>query len=204
MTYATRLINDPTQGLIVPKNFCIDTNFFQINEVDMINSYCSRFPLKGGVLFDGEDHSERKIRLHFIECPDNENQWIYDKLNTLIGYYNDNYFHFDLVGYRYIQYGEYHLGGHQRYHTDIRYDFNRDYIHDCLRKITVILMLSDPSEYEGGELLLNLSSEARASSFKLPKGHVIMFPSFMPHQVNPVTAGVRKTLVVWPLGPKFK
>ena len=27
MTYATRLINDPTQALIVPKNFCIDIYF---------------------------------------------------------------------------------------------------------------------------------------------------------------------------------
>ena len=122
----------------------------------------------------------------------------------MIGYYNDTLFDFDLVGYEYMQYAEYHEGGHQRFHTDIRYNFDPGYIQECLRKMTVILMLSDPSEYEGGELLLNLSAEFRATSLKLKKGSVLMFPAFIPHQVNPVISGIRRTLVTWALGPKFR
>ena len=67
MSYQTKLINDPTQALIVPKNYCIDDNWFSHENVDAINNYCSQLSLTGGVLFDGEDHSERKIRLHFIQ-----------------------------------------------------------------------------------------------------------------------------------------
>jgi PKHD-type hydroxylase len=103
-----------------------------------------------------------------------------------------------------MQYAEYHTGGHQRYHTDVRYNFDPAYVMEGFRKLTVILMLSDPSEYEGGELSLNLSAEFRAEKLKLQKGQVLLFPSYMPHQVEPVISGVRKTLVVWPLGPKFK
>lgn len=204
MTYATRLINDPENELLVPKNFHIDSGFFTSEDVDNIKNYCASFSLRDGLVFDGEVDGERKAKLHFIERPDVYNQWIYDKMNTLVGYYNDTMFHYDLAGYKYMQYAEYHIGGHQRYHTDIRYDFNPGYIMECFRKLTVVLMLSDVSEYDGGELMLNLSAEFRAVSLKLQKGQVVLFPSYIPHQVNPVTRGVRKTLVVWPLGPKFR
>jgi PKHD-type hydroxylase len=203
MSYATRLVNNVKQKMLVPKNYCIDTGFFTTSDVDAINAYCSNFMLKDGELFNGADHSERKAKLHFIDWPCGIN-WVFDKMNTLVGYYNDTEFGFDLVGYEYMQYAEYHTGGHQRYHTDVRYNFDPAYVMEGFRKLTVILMLSDPSEYEGGELSLNLSAEFRAEKLKLQKGQVLLFPSYMPHQVEPVISGVRKTLVVWPLGPKFK
>ena len=65
------------------------------------------------------------------------------------------------------------------------------------------VMLSDVSEYEGGEFSLNLSAEFRAEKIKLQKGQVLMFPAYMPHQVEPVISGVRKTLVVWICGKQF-
>lgn len=202
--YATRMVNNVKQKLLVPKNYCIDSGFFQSGEIDSINSYLSQFMLSDGQLFNGTDYSERKAKLHFIDWPHPPLQWLFEKLNTLIGYYNDTEFGFDLVGYEYMQYAEYHQGGHQRYHTDIRYNFDPAYVMEGFRKLTVILMLSDVSEYEGGELSLNLSAEFRAEKLKLQKGQVLLFPAFMPHQVEPVISGVRKTLVVWPLGPKFK
>ena len=38
----------------------------------------------------------------------------------------------------------------------------------------------------------------------LPKGSIIVFPSFLWHRVKPVTKGVRYSLVVWNLGYPFK
>lgn len=63
------------------------------------------------------------------------------------------------------------------------------------------MQLTDPHEYEGGEL------ELHDGVFKyLPKnqGAVIAFPSYVLHKVNPVTRGVRHSLVTWVTGPQFK
>jgi predicted 2-oxoglutarate/Fe(II)-dependent dioxygenase YbiX len=38
----------------------------------------------------------------------------------------------------------------------------------------------------------------------LPKGSIIIFPSFVWHRVKPVTKGARYSLVVWNLGYPFK
>ena len=115
---------------------------------------------------------------------------------------NDTEFGFDLVGYEYMQYAEYHTGGHQRYHTDIRYNFDPGYIMEGFRKMTTILMLSDPSEYEGGELQTMNSKEPSIIDKK--KGLIAAFPGWALHRVTPVTSGIRKTLVVWIAGPQFK
>lgn len=200
----TRLVNNTVQKFFVPKDYHVDSGFFTSTDVDRIVSYCSQFVLREGEVFDGGDDYQRKAKLHFIQNPDLNTQWIYDKMNVLIGYYNDTLFDFDLVGYDYMQYAEYGVGGHQRFHNDIRYNFDPAYISENFRKLTCVLMLSDPSEYEGGEFLLNLSNEQGALRFKPKKGEVIMFPSYFSHQVNPVLSGTRKTLVVWPLGPKFR
>ena len=36
------------------------------------------------------------------------------------------------------------------------------------------------------------------------KGRVLIFPSFLPHKVTPVTKGVRKSLVTWMEGPAWR
>lgn len=70
-----------------------------------------------------------------------------------------------------------------------------------MRKISFSILLNDPSEFEGGDLLFHTTS----SPFKveLKKNDMILFPSYVPHSVTPVTKGVRKTLVGWMCGPNF-
>jgi PKHD-type hydroxylase len=70
------------------------------------------------------------------------------------------------------------------------------------RKLSVVLQLSDPSEYEGGDLEIMNCSEP--TQVKKEKGLVTAFPSFMLHRVTPVTKGIRRTLVVWLTGPRFR
>ncbi len=36
------------------------------------------------------------------------------------------------------------------------------------------------------------------------KGRMIFFPSFLIHRVAPVTQGIRRSLVIWVTGPKFR
>lgn len=63
------------------------------------------------------------------------------------------------------------------------------------RKLSVICMLSDSSEYSGGVLEFETYGEV-----KLERGDVIVFPSFLKHRVVPVTEGLRKTAVIWVSG----
>jgi len=74
--------------------------------------------------------------------------------------------------------------------------------------------LTDGSEYSGGELEFDFRQYAPPSRDEsihirkapeiLPKGSIIIFPSFVWHRVKPVTRGVRYSLVVWHLGYPFK
>ena len=67
------------------------------------------------------------------------------------------------------------------------------------RKLSASLLLNDGSEYEGGDLMiLNETIQQKK------QGTIIVFPSFMAHQVTPVTKGTRYSAVCWMLGPKWK
>lgn len=69
------------------------------------------------------------------------------------------------------------------------------------RKLTCVILLNDPSEFEGGVLQFKGMEERVV----LPKiGSIVVFPSFIEHRVTPVTKGVRYTAVVWGVGPSFK
>ena len=90
-------------------------------------------------------------------------------------------------------------GDHYGWHHDLQFFNERPFD----RKISFVLQLSHKEEYEGGEFQFqdpyeNVPPEA------FNKGSVIMFPSFVPHRVTPVTEGTRYSLVSWVEGPRFK
>jgi PKHD-type hydroxylase len=70
------------------------------------------------------------------------------------------------------------------------------------RKLSIVLALSDKTDYEGGEFKL-MPHGVNPNIFKFSKGDLIAFPSWVPHKVEPVTSGKRITLVAWACGPKF-
>ena len=67
------------------------------------------------------------------------------------------------------------------------------------RKISISVCLND--DYEGGDLAFFMSGEQR---IKPDAGMGIAFPSFMSHQVLPVTKGERWALVCWITGEPFR
>ena len=83
------------------------------------------------------------------------------------------------------------------YATGDKYDWHLDYGpgHAAFRKLSVSVQLSDPKDYEGGELEMWPSTVAPRG-----QGALIVFPSFLPHRVRPVTRGVRYSLVAWAVG----
>ncbi|MFN4090666.1 MAG: 2OG-Fe(II) oxygenase, partial [Alphaproteobacteria bacterium] len=83
-----------------------------------------------------------------------------------------------------------YTGSTNRYgwHTDSTLRFLPD--GSCLRTdISATLFLSDPSDYEGGEL--TIEDTYGVSRVKLPAGSLVVYPSGSIHEVTPVTAGER-------------
>ena len=74
---------------------------------------------------------------------------------------------------------------------------------ELVRKLSFVLQLSDPDDYEGGNL--QLLDEAGKSYFApRQRGTVVLFDSRTQHRVLPVTSGLRKSIVGWTVGPRWK
>ena len=74
---------------------------------------------------------------------------------------------------------------------------------ELVRKLSFVLQLSDPDDYEGGNL--QLLDEAGKSYFAPRKrGCIILFDSRTQHRVLPVKSGLRKSIVGWTVGPRWK
>lgn len=73
------------------------------------------------------------------------------------------------------------------------------------RKLSFSLQLSDPRDYEGGEFEFRFPDGTVFDKKDfLPKGSVIVFPSFLEHRVTEVTRGTRYSLVSWIEGSKWR
>mgnify|MGYP003351822367 FL=1 len=65
-----------------------------------------------------------------------------------------------------------------------------------------VLLLNDG--FEGGLFQINKGLESKPETIEMIKGRLLLFPSFIIHRVTPVTKGIRKSLVTWVEGPRFK
>ena len=97
----------------------------------------------------------------------------------------------------YAQYTEYPEGGFYNWHMDLDTNMSKE---PPVRKISMTLVLSHESEFEGG----GLEIQKPGNIIKPKQGHAVFFASFINHRVIPVTRGVRKSLVVWFGGEPFK
>ena len=74
---------------------------------------------------------------------------------------------------------------------------------EMIRKLSFTIQLSDPDDYEGGNVIL-LSEEGNKYVAPRKKGTIILFDSRTLHCVNKVKKGVRKSIVGWVVGPHWK
>lgn len=130
-------------------------------------------------------------------------------LNDIIKIANENHFNFSLTGSTdAIQYTEYYsnINGKYDWHQDDIYMFDAKKPTNYLRKLSLTIQLSDPNEYEGGDLEIYWPHPEIGEVTKIPKekGKIIVFPSYLWHRVTPVTKGVRKSLVWWVGGSPFR
>lgn len=178
--------------------------FFSPEECQtIIDLYKEKETWSGGTVdSDGTDSQEDQIRRVDINTVTHtpDTAWIYDKLCQLVFTANKE-FQFDLTGFmenmQLLKYtaapDEHTPGGHYNMHADT----GSSYL--STRKLSVILQLTDPSEYEGCETHLQAFGDISQG-----RGDVTIFPSPMLHGVSELTEGHREALVVWVNGPPFK
>ena len=72
-----------------------------------------------------------------------------------------------------------------------------------VRKLSFALQLSSPDDYEGGNVVL-LDEGGKKYIVPRQRGTVVLFDSRTQHRVNKVKSGVRKSIVGWVVGPRWK
>ena len=149
-------------------------------------------------LMNTESEAERSHRTS-SQCWIPYGSWIAGIMHNLFICANKEYFHFDLDHFDSdIQATKYEVGQHYGWHTDqFEVGFGR-----LMRKLSMSLVLD--TEFEGGELELFHPLLHRAVKYDLKPGQVCIFPSWISHQVQPVTSGTRYSLVAWMNGPEFR
>jgi PKHD-type hydroxylase len=182
-------------------------NFFSDIELDSMEKYFSEVnELETGKVYNangGQTDSEvRKSQIKFIE-KQTDNVWIFDKINIITEHINNNFYNYDLIGYDFMQYTEYNKkGDFYGFHTDMIFGDKVELGMVVPRKLSFSLILSDTSTFKGGDFEIDTGGPIQIAEQK--RGRILAFPSFVKHQVTPIKKGVRKSLVWWALGPKFK
>lgn len=169
----------------------------EIREIIEIGERASPQPALIGTNGGTLDNFTRRTDVSWIP-PEIAPPWFASRLKDVFEAANKANFNFALTGAEPAQYTKYDgsVGGEYKWHADIMANEHG------ARKLSMSLLLSDPSEYEGGTLIL--APHGTPTTVTQRKGRAIFFPSFAPHCVTPVTAGIRRSLVVWSHGPAFK
>lgn len=210
-----RLIEKPQLKLTLPKletlntsggawslyddeieNYIHVTNVFTNSELDAIINIGNYTELAAASTLGPRNLDIRNSFVRFL-YPNNFTSWIFQKLSDVIRSANDQYFQFKLTSMEQgLQFTRYQAPGQ---HYDWHLDRGRLV---GIRKLSLVIQLSDPNHYEGGDLQLMVSGDP--TNLSRERGTISIFPSFVLHRVTPVTSGTRYSLVCWVSGPKFE
>ena len=145
------------------------------------------------------DHNIRRARLAWLDEAAGGG-WVMERLIALVREANREVFGFDLTEFAESpQVATYAAreGGHFDWHADLG-----DGPLARRRKLTVVVQLSDPADYDGGALQVMHGPTPESAACR--QGVAAVFPAFTLHRVAPVTRGVRRSLTVWAHGPAFR
>ena len=180
------------------QNYYWFENGFTKEELEIIKKSVDQIPFHEASVESGYDEA-RRSSIKWIPF-DEPYDWIYKKLMNMAKEANDNMWGFDLISApEMIQYTEY-------YHTNKgHYDWHQDIGGGMLslRKISITVQLSDPNDYEGGDLEI-WGGGNYVRTAPRGKGNVVIFPSYMMHRVTPVTKGTRTSFVLWLGGEHYR
>lgn len=86
-------------------------------------------------------------------------------------------------------------GGHYGTHVDSALMRHPELGRTIRSDLSATLFLSDPEEYDGGELVIE--GQFGGQAVKLAAGDMVLYPSSSLHQVTPVTRGQRVCAIMW-------
>lgn len=184
-----------------PQNYYYFNEGFNKEELKTIDEGIKKLELKKATTVGEGDDSIRSSKIRWIP-QDNDWWWLYERLSNQIQEANNALWKFDLHHIpEQIQFTEYYATekGHYTWHQDIGPGIL------SRRKISITVQLSDPSEYEGGELQMwSGGHETNVTTAYKGAGSTFIFPSYMMHRVTPVTKGIRKSFVLWVGGSHYR
>jgi PKHD-type hydroxylase len=152
-------------------------------------------------LIKGKTKTESDVRDSKISWlyPVDGMDWVFRRVTDITLSLNERFFKFDLFGLNEgFQFTNYEApSGKYGKHVDRGMNMP-------VRKLSISIQLTNPKEYEGGELKLYDGDDEEASVMDKTQGTLIIFPSYVLHEVMPVTKGERNSLVTWVTGKQFK
>jgi len=161
-------------------------------ECDRIIEAGQRLPEFAGAVNDPNARDgENPVRDASVRSlpPDDGFGWVYERLLQRAGAHNQQSLGFELEQTESLQLLSYGPGQHYDWHVDIG---TAELAH---RKLSLIVPLSDPADYEGGELELFFSDQPTMAS--KARGALVLFPSFVLHRVRAISRGRRFSLALW-------
>ncbi len=145
------------------------------------------------------DHGLRRADLVWIDDLEGAG-WVMDRIVKIVAEANRSTYDFAIDGFeesaQVARYGA-ERQGHFDWHADIG-----DGRLAARRKLTMVVQLSDPADYDGGSLEVMPSSQILEAP--RARGTATVFPSYLLHRVTPVTRGARHSLTIWAHGPAFR
>ena len=193
--------------MILSPTFVLSENFIP-NHVcdDIVKRGLSLQEIDGTLEGDKEDKKIRNSRVVWLN-----DTWIYDWISPHIELMNNQIgWNINFNTPEEIQFTKYKEGQFYGWHQDHTPRANDE--NTTQRKISVVVPLSDSSDYDGGDLWLTKHPQdsriSELETFTNPsfrdKGAVVVFPSWVRHRVTPVTRGTRYSAVAWFNGPPLR
>ena len=173
-----------------------DNAFSKIECEQIINLAKDKGLIKGTTFNDEKSEGVRDSKIVWLYSCDSLD-WAFRRVTDIVLDLNNRFFKFDLFGMlEGFQFTNYTAPG-GKYGRHIDSSFN-----GLIRKLSVSIQLTNPEEYEGGELYLY--HDDKGEVMKKEQGTLILFPSYTLHEVMPVTKGERNSLVSWVTGKPLK
>jgi PKHD-type hydroxylase len=153
--------------------------------------------IKGTTFNDDKTKDVRDSKISWLYSSDNLD-WVFRRVTDITLNLNERFFKFDLFGLNEgFQFTNYEAPS-GRYGKHIDRGINMP-----VRKLSISIQLTNPEEYEGGELKL-YDGEEEGTVMDKTQGTLIIFPSYVLHEVMPIIKGERNSLVTWVTGKQFK
>lgn len=174
---------------------------FDDQELNWLQEQAVRAEQRAQVGGNPQGEALAKIRRSNISWLNNtsDTEWVFRKLGHVASSLNSQFYRFNLTGFgEALQLTNYDQSEHGMYGWHQDYGGNRS----SSRKLSLVLQLADPNQYEGGNLQIWAGGEP--VNVRKQRGLIAAFPSYVLHQVTPVTQGSRQSLVAWISGPQFK